>query len=160
MKRSTFLTVLCILTFIGSAIGIVSGIGTLTTSKITAEVLDENKKNMDKAIDNLEDNKEPGAAAAAKFVKNMSEGFTPEKLKNNAYGQLVAALLCLSGALLMWQLKRNGFFLYLAGTILGVVVPFVVFGTGNIMGIFSAATAAFIGIIFCILYYLNYKELR
>lgn len=158
MKRSTFLTVLCILTFIGSGFGIVGGLISMGTSKVTTAMMDQSKTTLDSLTASMgEENKE--SQAALKLMNTFTKDFDAKKIRNNSIGQIFASIFCLLGALLMWKLKRNGFFLYLLGTIVGIAVPFLVFGTDSLMGILTSSWTAFIGIIFCILYYLNYKEL-
>jgi hypothetical protein len=76
-----------------------------------------------------------------------------------AIGSLVAALLTLSGALLMWQLKRNGFYLYIAGVAVGIIIPFYVFGN-DLVAVGASSFANFFGLIFIALYALNLKSLK
>jgi hypothetical protein len=91
-QRPTFLTVLCILTFIGSGLGVLGGILALV-----------------------------GSSALGMFSPQGS-------LVSAAVG-LVAAGLCLFGAVKMWGLYKQGFTLYLAGSVLSLV--------GGLVGIFT-----------------------
>ncbi len=89
--RSTFLTVLCILTFIGSGLGVLGGLMGLA-----------------------------GSSALARFAP--TGGLMIWTLLG-----LAAAGLCLTGAIMMWGLKKQGFMLYAAGTGISILT-----GTINI----------------------------
>lgn len=83
-QRPTFLTVLCILTFIGSGLGVLGGILGLV-----------------------------GSSALGMF--------SPQGSMVSILIGLVAAGLCLFGAVKMWGLYKQGFTLYLAGSVLSLV---------------------------------------
>ena len=86
--------------------------------------------------------------------------FTPENLKKAGIAEALAALCCLAGAFLMWQLKKNGYYLYIAGTLIGIISPFVIYGSSNMMSIISSVMVGFVGIVFMILYGVNLKDMR
>lgn len=86
-ERPTFLTVLCILTFIGSGLGILGGligaVGNLFSSSY--------------------------ANAPGSGVLSILLG-------------IISSALCLFGAIQMWQLRKSGFNLYVAGSTVYVAV--------------------------------------
>jgi hypothetical protein len=59
---------------------------------------------------------------------------------------------------LMWGLDKKGFWLYLAGTAVTIIAPLMIYD--GIMGMAASGSAAFIGILFSILYFLNVKHLN
>ena len=83
-QRPTFLTVLCILTFIGSGLGVLGGILGLV-----------------------------GSSALGMF--------SPQGSMISGVIGIIAAGLCLFGAVKMWGLYKQGFTLYLAGSVLSLV---------------------------------------
>ena len=85
VERPTFLTVICILTFIGSGFGLLGGLAGLTGSAVVSGWSD--------------------APQTSVLLVLMG---------------IVAAGLCLFGAIQMWNLKKLGFTLYLTGSILSV----------------------------------------
>ncbi|MCO5259932.1 MAG: hypothetical protein M9916_07295 [Crocinitomicaceae bacterium] len=150
-QRPTFLTVLCILTFIGSGLGVLGGLMGLM-----------------------------GSAALSYFA--------PQGTMISQIIGLLAAGLCLFGAIKMWGLYKQGFTFYLLGIVLsivGAVVGAVMFtstvssGIGSIEGlddefgqaanaVGSLASAAIwsgvifsivINIVFLLLYNANRKHL-
>lgn len=83
-KRPTFLTVLCILTFVGSGLGILGGfLGLIGTSALGM--------------------------------------FAPQGTIIVQIIGLAAALLCLFGAIKMWGLFKQGFLIYVLGSLLSIV---------------------------------------
>jgi hypothetical protein len=60
----------------------------------------------------------------------------------------------------MFQLKKPGFWLYLAGTAVAVLAPIMVYGATNIMSIGMSAVIGFFGILFAVLYSLNLKYMK
>lgn len=151
--RPTFLTVLCILTFIGSAWGIYQGISNYVSAEQVAGVTGEA---FEKVQEDLGD--QEGADMASKMLSAMSESTTPEKIKNSGIASALTSILTLLGAVLMWGLNKKGFYVYLIGTVAGVIAPIVIYG--GIMGAIAGGATAFAGILFCILYALNLKHMR
>lgn len=156
--RPTFLTVLCILTFIGSGYGIISGISGYFTAETTAGVT---QAAMEDAKDQISGSgTDAGTRIAEKMLSGASEVLKPENLKKNALFSIIASIFTLVGAILMFQLKKAGFWAYVLGTVISIAAPFVIFGAGNLISMAATIGAAFIGIIFVVLYALNLKHLR
>jgi len=157
--RPTFITVLCILTFIGSGWGLIGGAIQYFSADKQALSMSITKEQVATDIQKGDKN-DAGTKMAEKMVNSMSGAFTAENLKKTGIASIVGALFCLVGAFLMWQLKKNGFYLYIAGTLIGVISPFVIYGTDNLMSIISSVMVGFIGIVFIILYGVNLKHMK
>ncbi|MDQ6890443.1 MAG: hypothetical protein M3Z56_09240, partial [Bacteroidota bacterium] len=65
----------------------------------------------------------------------------------------------LVGAILMWQLRRTGFYLYIIGVIIGIIVPFYLYGN-NLIAVGISAFTSFFGLVFIALYALNFRSFR
>tara|TARA_B100001758_G_C18229857_1_gene514782 strand:+ start:116 stop:559 length:444 start_codon:yes stop_codon:yes gene_type:complete len=133
-KRPGFLTVLCILTFVGSGLGVLGGILGLIGSSALASLV----------------------PAGGTVIQTA--------------GGLVAAGLCLFGAIQMWGLKKQGFMLYLIGVIISIAISLyavLTFPTDGVFGaelVVSAMWTSFaiglgINVLFVILYNINKKHL-
>ncbi len=157
--RPVFLTVLCILTFVGSGWGLISGAITYFTAEKQAQAMSISK---DKAADDIQKSgkNDKGTKMAEKMVTSISNSFTPENLKKTAIFSMLAAVLCLAGAFMMWNLKKTGYYLYIAGILLSIISPFVIFGSDNLMAIITSIGGGFIGIVFLILYGVNLKHMK
>lgn len=146
--RPTFLTVLCILSFVGIAISIISNImgyfsySTLvSTGDLFGGLKAEGTEEMGEAMNAMAD------------VMGMDYG-------KMAMNSLVVALLnipLLIGVLMMWKQKKTGFYIYTGVEIIQSIMPFVLVGglAGGISGIFTAVVA----IVFIVLYGLNLKHM-
>lgn len=140
-KRPVFLTVLCILTFVGSGFGIIAALmgmlafGTLENS--TAELND--------------------------LGGPVDFGNAYRWMKVSYLLSLLGSLLCLVGALFMWRLKKLGYFIYVPGQILPLIGSFLtvnsMFGGGILagLGVITVVVSAVFPLAFIIMYGLNLK---
>lgn len=158
-QRPTLLTVLCILTFIASSWGIFSNISGYmnadVTSKVAASALDDAREEISKEADSKSASK-----MAERVISGASNMLDPENIKKNALFSLLANILTLVGAYLMFQMKKMGFWVYLLGTAIAIVAPLVVYGPTNLMSIGLTAVIGFFGILFAVLYSLNLKFMK
>ena len=146
-EQPKFLKVLCILTFVGSGLGILNGIGSVTfmTPDHMYQLILEN------------------AALQDATPPNYNEFVTWSTYTNIV--SFVCALAALGGALLMWRLKKIGYFIYTASWI-----PEVVLGAIAYKHISDSVTMAFYPIAialnvlmmlaFVIMYGVNVKHMR
>ena len=158
-SRPTLLTVLCILTFIGGAFSLLGNVKNylqpdIDTAAVT-KVLDSAKQELtDKGGENL-----PGAIVVEKVMSGAAEMMDNQKLKRSSLISILSNLLILGGAFLMFQMKKVGFWVFLAGVGVSIAGPLMVFGTSNLLGLFMTMGSAFIGILFAVLYSLNLKKM-
>ena len=162
--RPMFLTVLCILTWIGSGIGVLSGLfSVLTYSKATKQMQESGAKLQDLSdeLDSAPSSGDAGEEMAKSMMKGVAEGMDGmiEWANTINWINIGVAVLCIIGAVLMWKLKRTGFFLYTAATVISVVTPIALMGS-NFLTLMSVAFGGFFGLIFIILYGVNFKHLK
>ncbi|HUZ60546.1 MAG TPA: hypothetical protein VMU83_17375 [Hanamia sp.] len=161
-KRPSFLTWLCILTFIGSGWSILSCIWSYTTSHKVAATFSENARlrtdsSLHKNTAGVVIREKPNPFEG-KMKASFSEILNENNIRKSAIGGFIAALLTLSGALMMWWLYRKGFYLYILGVAFGIIVPFYVYGN-DFLAIGISSFANFFGLVFIALYALNLKSL-
>ncbi len=163
IKRPTLLTVLCILTFIGSSYTI---LGSLYSYK-QAHVLSANISNaMEKRRDsvNINDsvktkNKKHESGKMRGFMKGMEKVYDENNMRTKAIADIITALFTLGGAILMWRGKKFGYFLYILGILIGISIPFFLYGN-NLMAVGISSFGSFFGLIFIALYSLNLSYFR
>lgn len=156
-QRPTFLLVLCILTFIGSGWGILSNL----FSVFTAGVMN-NSMNIEQYM-NAERELENGGASSfiAGFVNSSLDVLkvTAAHAREIAVIQLVLGVLSLVGAVLMFQLRRLGFYLYTAAQILSLLVlPY--FAGFPFLVALTTVWLAFVSLAFIVMYAVNLKYLK
>jgi hypothetical protein len=156
MKRPDLITVLCILTFIGSAWGIYSGINSYLAADVAAgatqEVLEQAQETIESEANNQEE-----ADMANKILNSVTNSLTPDKIKKNGLAGAISSVLCIIGAILMWSMQKKGYFIYVAGVLISVVAPIII--NSGFMGMAASGFSLFIGVIFCVLYGLKLKEM-
>jgi hypothetical protein len=161
--RPTFLTVLCILTFIGSGWGIISAIWSYTTADEIVKVVHvqrlDTSNDSTRAVDSarLERNKNSNGYMIGRKLRMATEKMmTVENIHKKSIGDLIAGLFTLAGAILMWFQRRNGFYLYIAGVLIGIALPFYLYGN-DLLTVGIASFGAFFGLLLIVLYALNLK---
>lgn len=139
-----FLNVLTILTFIWTGLTVIMGLYNLTTQA-------EQQRSIDQ-IRNM-----PGANI---FGSDMTE--TLQIMLDNIYllqGVAIGvAIFCGIGAFLMRKLKKNGYYIYVVASVVGVAIPISIIGLGT-MGVMVLIGSIFT-IAFIIMYGVNLKYLR
>lgn len=153
LQRPTFLTVLCILTFVSTGWGILSGVFSLFTKNL----FDGNMQ-MEQFNSMSGENHSP-------FISQLM-GSTMEMLQVSVvYGtqinlcNLVLTVITLIGAIQMYNLKRLGFYLYVAAQVLMLFIwPY--FAGFSMILVMSMIVSALFTTIFIILYALNLKYMK
>lgn len=157
--RPVLLTVLCILTFIGSSWTIVSSGWLFYTAPKTSAMVDKNLRphNLPDSVDY-----DDGGNRGRKFQKNMFRNFfskfNEKAIRYSAAGAILASLFTLGGAILMWRGNRVGFYTYIAGIAISMIVPLVVYGS-SLLSAGMAVSAGLPGLVFVALYALNLRWL-
>ena len=128
-KRTDFLTVLCILTWVGSGASVLFyGYQLLFFAAIQREV---------------------GISAGWAVLISLSN--------------IIAPIFCVIGSIMMWKLKKQGFFIYLFGQLIPILISFyIALVIDHIKGpsLVFAILANVIPMGFIVLYGLQLKDLR
>jgi hypothetical protein len=144
-KRPTFLTVLCILSYVGVGIAIIGGAWNLITLQST--------------IDAMKMMADTGLAALVGIDKSAVEAM--ENWGFAVYSiQIISALICLWGVLLMWKLKKMGFYIYVIAEILPAVATLLLMGGFGPMGTMAMVMSLIFPIAFIVMYALNVKHME
>lgn len=122
-KRPVFLTVLCILTFVGS------GLGLLTSLLMVV-----------------------GVGALMDMLGSFGGGVLGGGVAYFGVAALMAAA-SLYGAIMMWKLKKTGFYIYTGANVIAAILPIVWLGGG------FAIMSMIWPVLFIVLYGLNLKHL-
>lgn len=156
--RTEFLTILCVLTFIGSGTLILSGINNYREAELSTALMREQMQKS-KAEVKSSTNKE-GAEMAESLINKALDVTNPEKTKQYSIATIIGNAITLLGGILMFRLRKNGFWVYVAGTLALVAAPLVIFGSGNFLSYGMSAIFGLIGLVFVILYARNLKYMN
>lgn len=146
-QKPVFVTVLCILTFVGVGLTI----STTLFSVFTMSFLEQGMNTMSDALSDSE--------AGLDFANSF------RWTKFYYVLSIIGALLCLVGALFMWKLKRFGFYIYILGQLLPIFGSFMTMssmykGTFVGFGMVSTVLGMLFPIAFIIMYGLNLKHMK
>lgn len=143
------LNVLTILTFIGSGLALLMNAWNFMTHSSKMAEYEESIAQLESlggSGNSLMDGMMEGA------VKALENGPTLYTIA------IVTAILCLVGAWQMRSLKKTGYYIYVAGCIIGLVGPLAIVG-GGVMGGIVLLGSVF-SILFIILYGVNLKHMK
>lgn len=104
-KRSQLLSILCILTFIGAGLSIVGSALGFSPWSI--------QKGIDQMHEMIANSFDPSEFSKTEFLK--------WSFYSNLFS-LIAGVVCLVGALLMWNLNKKGYYVYILGWIIQITI--------------------------------------
>ena len=156
-KRPTFLTVLCILTYISTGLAVISGFFGLLAGKPSEQIIEDQQLRYISMVDDLKTADQLEFAETIDLLGKMEI----ERLSNyplNPILLLIAGLLGLTGALLMWRGKKIGFHLYIVYSIFSIASIYLLSSSENITSFYIIVNFLFAGL-FVFLYSRNLKWL-
>jgi hypothetical protein len=153
--RPTLLTVVGILSFIGLGYRILTGLINATLGTATSSIAPfleevfENEADLSDVPESLQG-----------FIEGIFDAVT--KLMGHISGIyltiVLLAIVALLGVILMWKLKKTGFYIYATSRSLIAFVPFIYIGYNMVSMLWFVSSIVF-GILFIVLYSLNLKEM-
>jgi len=149
--RSEFLTLLCILTFLSCSWGLFDSTVSYLQTDAVAEPTEVKRTYTP----------EEKKTAPKQYYEDRSSGNAPlpedpDQIRLLAVAQFLYSLITLAGAILMFQLRRIGYWIYIAGTVVGVLTPVILAGFGAL----NTSFGVFFSMLFAGLYWLTLKEMR
>ena len=148
-KRPQFITVLCILSFVGIAFSLIGGIMNYFTYSTLASTGD-----LFQGMGVTEGGEQMGEA-----MNSMASmlGMDYGKMATSALIQALLNIPILIGVLLMWKQKKMGFYVYCVFELIQPLLPLAL-GLGLVGGIMATVGIIF-AILFIILYGVNLKHM-
>lgn len=155
-RRGMTLTVLCVLSWIAIGLSFLGMIWNLIKGKKTEAELLEDKIEQLSAV--------PDGPAKEMTLNIMQEGFVADELANQYFFELMAQnvltlILGFFAVLLMFKLKKIGFYLYLLYCAIPIAVSIGVFGVSGFMSIIIIGVLSIISLVFVILYGYQLKRM-
>jgi hypothetical protein len=153
IMRSQFLTILCIFSFLSCGWGIIENTVALTNPQRVADTTytgrsatsDTTARNDPRTY--MEDR-------GANSDEPVSE--QPAVVRQLSLSSLIYSLVTLVGVLLMFRLRRVGFYVYIVGVMLGLVLPLYFLGVAGI----NTAFGVFFSVIFAVMYGFCLREMK
>lgn len=156
VKRPTFLTVLCIITFVVSGYNLVMAIvGIFSNKSFDPAQWQDISNQMGDAMSGTDaSSQEMTARLMDALSHTMQAGI--ENAVTLGLTAIAASALSILGAYLMLRLKQIGYYTYVLAKVIGVLIPLIIFGV-NMVTIMMYGFIALIGVLFIILYGINRK---
>ena len=149
-QKTGNLKVLTLLTFIGSGISLLFTAFTPVITNFSKKMMDaatnSGKELSPKDLEKIEEGRKAIALTEANQVPIMVVG-------------ILSAIACIIGAMWMRKLKKDGFYVYVAGEILPLIAGFILMGTAMFTGVMSVIMGVGIPVVFIILYANHLKYL-
>lgn len=156
IRRPAFLIVLCVLTFIGSGWGVMSNLFSMfMAGVVNPEVHIEQYSEIVGAFEKR------GSFMLSGFLDSSVQYLMAEAAhaKEIAMGSFVLEFISLTGAILMFQLRRLGFYLYAAAQVLLLfVLPYFV--GFHLVALVVLFFSGIFSLLFIVLYGLNLKYMK
>ena len=155
--RPTFLTVVCIISFVGLGWGIINNLSTLAFSSGNNFMYSMVQDNLEMALSEAHASDPATAAFLEKIFDSVMKLI--EKLPLFATLGLVCSLIALAGVIMMWNLKKIGFYLYTAAKVIMLFIPVILIGF-NFMSAMISISMMIGAALFITLYGLNLKAMK
>lgn len=157
-SRPTFLTVLCVLTWIVSAYTILTvPFNYFSSSDVTASTL---QTTINDAMAQVAEDSPEAAEMMEGFMMAASDVIS-SAIDNAGWiatMDLLVAILSAFGAFLMFKLRKMGFWIYVGAKVLSLVSILAFLGV-NVLTMGVVSIAGFVGLIMAILYAVNRKHM-
>jgi hypothetical protein len=122
---------------------------------------DQLQKSKEQVKDNAKTSEaKEGAQVAESMINSALEVTSPERVKKQSIINGICNLFTLIGGILMFRLRKPGFWIYLLGTLGLIVMPVLIYGTGNFFSWGMSGVYGIIGLIFLIMYSRNLKYMH
>jgi hypothetical protein len=155
--RPTFLTVLCIISFVGLGLSVINNFSTLIITSTGTWLYDMIQDSLEMALQQASVS-DPGTSLLLEHIFDAVLKLI-DVLPLLAGISLVCALIALAGVLFMWNQKRTGFYLYTGAKVVLVFLPILLIGY-NFLSVIIALTTFFGTAVFVTLYGLNLKSMK
>lgn len=158
-KRSQFLTILCVLSFVMCGLKLLTSIYSVYQNSPAA---------MQKSIEQVRQIK---PEMADQMENNMIEMQNNTYLKLSPYFEIIYTLLSFMAVLMMWNFKKNGFYLYSIVEIIpyislffvsskSISIPGLSASSASSIMVFGTIVMILIDLVFVYLYFRNLKEMN
>lgn len=156
--RPTFLTVLCILTWIGCAISLVTNALAMMAMGAVSAVKDAVVENAEVLQDSLGVTMADGAEAKMDVANAAADSAIAAGSTVFLIG-IIGAVLALIGSVMMWKLKKMGFYVYVVAELAPVIAMAVLLGGTAFSGA-TAMASMILPVAFVVMYGLNLKHMK
>ena len=154
-SRPTFITVLCILSFINGGVNILFNIPSLLMPNMMESYIDIIKQSQKINENNVQT--PPFVTEMMNSVMEMLEHMAAH-WTSMILSTILLAVMSVIGVWMMWGMKKSGFLFYCTAQILWTIMPFIFLGTNIFVGLAVVLNGIFT-FAFIIMYGLQLKKM-
>lgn len=158
-KRPTFLVVLAVLSYITIGIGTVATIFALVAGPSSPEQMEQEEAQLYESVKVMEDAGMHDIVELFETSYNQAAYINNEVFYSFNILTLISLIIGFIGVYLMMKLKKVGFHLYVAYSLLPIIIMYALIPMELIIGA-TIITSVILSAIFCILYGLNLKHMK
>lgn len=153
-NRPTFLTVICIISFVGLGFFIIQSLVAFALSSAGTLFYSFVQENLEMGLQEA-NNSNPASAAFLEHIFNAVLKLI--KLMPILAGLVIlCSIIALAGVFMMWNLKKTGFYLFTSAAVIMVLLPTLLIGF-NLVSVMMSIPIIITGALFITLYALNFK---
>jgi hypothetical protein len=156
-KRPVFLTILCILSFVGLCAAIMKSLFMLAFSQLNTSISSLLQSYFDQALSDMKTS-DPNAIPLVQKIFDSILSFL-NVLPAFAALILILSIVALTGVILMWNLKKAGYFIYSGAKVIIIFVPVILTGP-NLFSMIAGSSMFMTAAVFITLYGLNLKAMK
>jgi hypothetical protein len=155
--RPGFLTIICILSFVGLGLQILKSLKLFIFGQLGPSYYNLMQDRLEESLNQVH--------SSNPFITSFIEKIFESILKLIDHAPLLATIsiissvIALAGVIMMWRLIKTGFYIYTVIKILDVFVPIIFIGF-NFVSLFIALIGLFTSAIFITLYAFNLKAME
>tara|TARA_B100000508_G_scaffold140609_1_gene142343 strand:+ start:35184 stop:35702 length:519 start_codon:yes stop_codon:yes gene_type:complete len=158
-KKPTFLVFLAVLSFISIAFSLFGALMSFFSGPLSEEAMEEQRAVLYDSIATLQSQGMDGFAATFEKSLQYAEYMNFEAFYLGNVISLLVTIIGLVAVIMMLKLKKIGFHLYVAYSLLPVITMYLITPM-ELITTFSVVTTLIISAIFCLLYGLNLKHMK
>lgn len=155
--RPTFLTVVCIISFVGLGLSIMNNLGNIGFGAFGSAVYPFIQDAFEQALNEV-DASDPGATIFVEQIFNAVLELL-EILPILASITLALTIVALIGVIMMWNLNKTGFYLYSGSKVVIIFIPMILMGA-NFISTMIVISGIFFAGLFITMYALNLKAMK
>lgn len=157
IKRPVFLTIICIISFVGLGITMMKSLVSVAFGQLMSTLYPLAQGGMEDSLDQIR----ISDPQIMPFVENIFDSVLKllQSLPLLAILTFAVSGVALAGVILMWNLRKSGFYMFCAAKVIEIFLPMMLIGA-NFISMIIGSASFMIAAVFITLYALNFKALK
>lgn len=158
-KRPTFLIILAVLSFLSLALSFFGSLFSFFAGPLSEEEIESQNADLYESVSLLKSQGMDGFADTMEKTMQYANYMNSEAFVMGNLTSLLVSILGILAVVMMLKLKKIGFHLYVAYSLLPILLMYAI-APAEYITTFSVVTSLVISALFCLLYGLNLKHMK